>query len=1061
MAHCEGKLQINLFGTLDVRINGQPLPPLRSVKGQHLFALLILRHEKEASRHWLAETLWPDSLETQAGNSLRQSLADLREALGEHACWLTSTNKSMLRLDLAQADVDIIQFDKNIKQGNDTALKYAVSLYRGHLLEGVNEAWVLLEREERFQSYIKALQTLANSARVEGDTSAEVSFLRLAVKADPLRETAPQALMQTLARIGDAQAALEVYQDLRHTLYAVGAQPSPTTTAVYNSIRQSLKSVRPAMPAKNIVSKDTFRKDLPQVDSVLGFGEAARSVDSSTRDPSTEGVLISAIRISERRTGNMPFPLCSLIGREENLHTIKVILLSHRLVSLVGSGGVGKTRLATQAANDLADDFAEGVWFLDLSLFDTYSGIKSHAPLVNAASSNMSSFNLTSDTLPGSQADTTTFTDRIVQELMTLLRVSEQKGRSRLETLVEILGKQRLLIVLDNCEGMVDACAHISKTLLSSCPNIHILATSRQRLGLNSEKVYPVPPLALPDANDNSLTALTDSPAAQLFLERTQAVRPTFVLTTSNALFIREICSRLDGLPLALELVAALADMLTPAELARRLHDRFALLDERDTTRPSRHQTLRAVIASSVDLLTKDEGRLLYRLSIFTGGWTFEAAEAICKQNISGDHESVFVSLRSLLNKSLVVAEESNGQMRYRMLESIREYAQEKLERTNENELLAARHLDFYVAMACLGAKQLTGPQQTAWLEKLELESGNLRSALTWAQSNSPRRPQGLELASALGRYWQIRGHFAEGCQTLQRLLEMPETQAVSEIRANALNWAGLLSVFQGNFAGAQSYCEQGYALWMELEDERGAAGTLGIQGIIAANRGELETARRFYGQALERARAAGDPIGIAGTLGYLGIVAATQGYYTEARSYYEESLALRKEQSDRWGIASSLNNLGQLARRMGDLELARNLLMQTLALRREQRDRRNIGITLNVLAHIAWQQNDLEQATICYMEALTLFVRLGDRRSIAYGLEMGARLAAAKGEAARAAQLCGAAQQLREELGAPLSPAEQQELDQNLQTATAQMGLEAFRAACEEGRRLKIDAFV
>ena len=1060
----KGKLQINLFGTLAVCINGLPLRPLRSVKGYHLLALLALRHGKEASRHWLAETLWPDSLETQARNSLRQSLADLRHALGTYAHLLTSP-QTMLRLNLIDAavDVDLITFDAGIRRGDFAALKQAVAVYTGPLLEGINAPWVLLEREERHLSYVKALETLAHGAHVEGDWAAEVAYLRLAVSVDPMCETATQALMQTLAQCGEMQSALDVYLELRQRLHAVGAQPAPATSALYNSLRQKRQS-------------DTLKSK--QVRLVADL----QSKSGPQREPEPQSAIaISAVRLSERRvsectTGNMPLPLSSLIGRENELKAIEVSLLSHRLVTLVGPGGVGKTRLAIQVANDLAEDFAEGVWFLDLSIFDALSRF---APVsLTAGAVDCTVRPVETGMQRGGTTTATGVTDateRIVQELMTLLKIAEYKGRTRLETIVETLGNRRLLIVLDNCEGMVDACCLVVRTLLSACPHVSILATSRQRLGLNSEIVMPVTPLTLPDEKDSSLTTLHASPAVRLFLERAQAVRPSFALDASNVDAIREICRRLDGLPLALELAAALADMLTPAALAQRLQHRLALLDERDRVRSFRHQTLRAVIAASADLLTKEERVLLRRLSLFTGGSTIQAAEAVCSGNVAGsldseslhsgslhpDSGSPFMWLRSLVSKSLVVAEERNGQMRYRLLEGIREYAREKLEQADEVEIFSALHLNYYTELALQGEQKLTGPQQTVWLEKLETETGNLWAGLAWAEEQSAQRMCGLQLAAALGRYWQIRGHFAEGCRTLHRLLAMPETQEAGVIRANALNWAGLLSVFQGNLAEAQEYCQEGYALWVQLQEEAGAAGALGIQGIVAANRGDLEAARRLYGQALERARAAGDPVCIAGTLGYLGIVAATQGYYGEALACYEESLAIRQQQSDHWGIAASLNNLGQLARRMGEHDKARELLTQTLALRRELGDRRNIGITLNVLAHLAWQQKDLPEATACYTEALALFARLGDRRSIAYGLEMGARLAATDGQATRAAHFCGAAQRLREEIGAPLSPAEQQELDQDLRMAATQIESEVFMSAREEGRLLKIETLL
>jgi predicted ATPase/DNA-binding SARP family transcriptional activator/Tfp pilus assembly protein PilF len=983
------RLKISLFGPFDVEMAGQPLPPLRSVKGQYLLALLALRHNRDVSRLWIAETLWPDSLQAEALGSLRQSLADLRRALGTEAERLQSPMRTLLRMEASGAEIDTIAFDAAVKRGGAEGWKQAVALYRGPLLEGASEPWILGERSMRQQAYLKALENLAALARVEGDVTSEIAYQRRIVACDPLREGAQRALMQVLARSGEVQAALDTYQDMRRRLHQEqGAQPTPETRAIYEQIRRQA------------------RKEAGQQAGQQGSGVAPTA-------PRSGGAAGNA----ERRPGNVPLPLSSLIGREEALRDIKAALFTSRLVTLVGTGGVGKTRLAAQAANELREDFEDGTWFVDLSLF------------VSAVT-----------------------VERVAQEMAGLLGVAEQPGRSRLQTLQDTLRTRQILFVLDNCETLLDVGRQLAQALLQTCPNVRLLVTSRQRLGMTSETVLPVVPLVLPVTEGAADMERLDAPAPRLFVERAQAVHPSFLPDRDNAPAIIEICRRLDGLPLALELAAALCDVLTPGEIAARLNDRFALLGEQERARPPRHQTLRAVIESSAALLSSTEQTLLRRLSVFVGGWTLEAAEAV-GEGTDSLFPSLFASLRSLVSKSLVVAEEQGGQMRYRLLESLREYAGEELARAGEADALRVRHLAYYARFACHAEPELTGPQQAAWLENLEAETGNLRSALEWAEGRKDDQTQGLRLAGALGRYWQIRGHFAEGRQHLLRLLNASETLSAPTIRANALNWAGLLSVFHGDFITAQTLCEQAVALWKSVGDEAGAAGSLGILGIVAANRGELDEARRLYGQALERARAAGDRPGVAGTLGYLGIVAVSQGYYEEARAYYEKSLALRRELGDVWGIGASLNNLGLLARRRGDLELARDLLHQTLAIRRDLRDRRSMGITLNVLAHVAWQQGDLQTAAAYQAEAQVLFVRIGDQRSIAYGLEMGARLAVSEGQPELAARLCSAARQLREELGAPLPSSEQQELDRDLQPAMLHLGAMAWHAARTEER--------
>ncbi len=984
-------LQINLFGPFNAFVDSQPLPPLRSVKGQHLLALLVLRGGQAVERAWLAQTLWPDSDIVNAQASLRQCLADLKRALGAQAASLQSPARATLRLDLAGADIDVLAFDKAIQQGKPDTLDRAVALYRGELLEGVGEAWARGEREVRRQAFLKALEALAAYAHADGDTAQEVDWLRQAVICDPMREASVRALMHTLDRAGETQAAQDVYQTLRLLLHTQhNALPNAQTQAIYAELRARAKQQARQMGAK------------------LAIGQAAPlAIEAS---PAVREIWATA-----RSTGNMPLPLSSLIGRYDALRAVKTQILLHRLVTLTGTGGVGKTRLATESANDLAGDFSGGAWFVDLSVFAPSTGVEALA--------------------------------QEIARLLTLARRPEQSWRN---ALAEGLRERSVLLLLDNCETLLDVCGTLIGELRAACTRVHFLATSRQRLGLSSEIVLPTLPLDCPDTQAAGLLpAASHAPAVEMFLERAQALRPDFAPDGDGLKAVGEICCRLDGLPLALELTAPLVEFLSPRDIALRLQDSVALLNERDPVRPPRHQSLRAVIESSVSLLHEEERALLNRLSVFVGGWTLDAAQAICEEK--GD-------LRSLVSKSLVVAEERNGQMRYRLLEPIREYARERLRAAGGEADTQARHLEHYTTVARLAESQLTGPQQLAWLEKLETENGNLGQALAYAETHSDSSMRGLLLASALGRYWQIRGHFAEGNVHLTRLLDMPAAQEASAVRANALNWSALLRVFQGDLSGARQMCEQAYALWQGLEDERGAAGSLGILGIVAANQGDMDQARAYYGQSLERARGVEDWQGVAGTLGYLGIVAANQGYYQEARDCYEGSLQIRRQMQDKWGIAASLNNLGQLARKIGELEHARELLAQTLTLRRELRDRRSVGITLNVLAMIAWQQGDNVTAGEYIGEALGLFAALNDRRSVAYGLEMAARLAASHAEWKRAARLIGAARELRMQVASPLPPLEQQELERDLLPAQNALGAGAWEAVCKEGGFLTLE---
>ncbi len=1041
---------LRLFGAFEARADGQPLPALRTVKGKYLLALLALRAGQDVSRQWLAENLWPDS--EAPSDSLRQALSDLRAKMGTQAVRLETPAKSTLRLNCENAEIDALAFDKAIKRGDAEGLRQAVAWYRGDLLEGASEVWILGEREARRQAYLKALETLAAYAHVDGDLQGEIAYLRRALACDPCREAATRNVMEALAKAGEPQAALETYHRLRQRLLDEGnIAPEATTQAAYGHIRQ--QAIKAQNQAKSGIEK---------------------SQDVSAAFAPKEGVHSSAPSSFEAlpfaSMGNMPVALTSLIGRDDLLREVKARLLTHRLVTLAGTGGVGKTRLAIQAARELQESPLALPAPLSMNLPDCPN---TQHPTPNTQQRHFQeSFE---DGIWFADLSTVTASAPVVQHIAALFQIRAEPGISLAQALNMALQSRRMLLVLDNCETCLQECATTAQELLRACPYLHLLATSRQRLGLISESVFAVEPLAvLADDSPEMIgsdfaadfAASANSPAAQLFTTRAQSVSNHFALTPQNVSAVAEICRRLDGLPLALELAASLIEMLTPQEIVTHLNQRFDMLTDTPSTRPRRHQSLRAVIASSVDLLTEPERALLRRLSVFTGGWTLEAAQQINdERGMMNDelkshsslitHHSSFGLLRSLVAKSLVVAEEANGQMRYRMLETIGEYAREMLAEAGEEEAMRVRHLDWMTQVAQQAERELTGPGQSVWLERLEAETGNLRYALDWAETQADCRRRGLLLANALGRWWQIRGYFTEGRERLRRLLDAPETQEFDACRANGWNWFALLSVFACELAEAETACDEALEIWKALNGEplkvhnvsatinyqlstincagNGAAGALGIRGIIAANKGDYEGAQQWYRQSLEGARAAGDRAGEAGTLGYLGINAVNQGYYEEAKQYYEASLRLRREMNDTWGIAASLNNLGQLARKNRQPELARNLLTEALMLRRQLRDRRNMGITLNILGLIAWEQGDQRNAAAYFLEATELFAQLGDRRNLAYALESWARMAVSTNEPELAVQFYEGAQRLRQEIKSPLHLKEQSELERLL----------------------------
>jgi predicted ATPase/DNA-binding SARP family transcriptional activator len=953
-------LAIGLFGPFEVLLNGVPLPRLRSRKGQWLLALLALRHGTEVERTWLAGTLWPDSPTIQALASLRKSLNDLRGALGREACRLSAPTPHTLCLDLTGAEVDVVDFDAAMAHGDIPSLERAVSLRRGPLLEGCTEEWVFEERQAREQAYLAALETLAAHALSRGELEAAVRSLRLATAADPFRETAHRALMQALASGGNYAAAALVYRELRLLLHRdLNAEPDPESTALFERLRAEARN-RAASPPPS---------------------RGAPSGTIAVRPPAESG------RASASPPGYIPRPLASLVGREREARAVEAFLESARLVTLTGPGGVGKSRLAIKVAEDLVEKYPDGVWFVDLgSLWDS--------ALVPRA-------------------------------VARALEVDEEPGCSVTQSLLRSLHPKQLLLVLDTCEHLVEGCACLVEVLLSGSPRLRILATSREALGLPGETAWRVPSLSVPDPGSRlrvepDLASLVSQyEAVQLFVERAVAAAPTFTLTPRNAPAIVQVCQRLDGIPLAIELAAVRVKWLAVEQIAARLGDRFRLLSGARRTALPRHQTLRATMDWSYDLLSEAERRLLCRLSVFSGGFTLDAAEAVCAWDADGPctPDDVLGLLGQLVDKSLVTMEEQGGEARYRLLETIREYGAEKLRGDGEDPITRERHRDWFLTLAERAESALRGPDQGPWLERLETEHDNLRAAVEWTLARGEAEV-GLRLGGALLRFWLKRDYFREGRERLAGLLALPGAEAPTEARARVLTGAGLM----------------------------------------ANNQGDYTAARSCHEESLRIRQALGDRPGIATALNNLGNLALNQGDFTAAGALYEASLSLRREQDDTWNVACLINNLGAVAGYQGDYERAEALFTESLALFQELGIRSGAAVSLSSLGIVAQYQGDEARAAARFEESLMIFREVGEKLGIAGCLEGFAGLAESAGQPQRAAQLFGAAASLRDSLGAPVPPAERADYDRRVAATRAALGEQSFAAAWAAGRALTLE---
>ena len=756
---------------------------------------------------------------------------------------------------------------------------------------------------------------------------------------------------------------------------------------------------------------------------------------------------------------NLPQQLTSFIGREGEVTDIEALLARSRVLTLTGSGGSGKTRLGLQVAADSLAQYPDGAWFVEL------------APLSE----------------PG----------LVAQTVASVLGLKEASGQPIIHTLTEYLKRKQLLLLLDNCEHLVDACATLADTLVRQCPGVRILATSREALGITGEQAYRVPSLSLPDRKQAPTPqSLSIYESVQLFIDRALLVRSDFQVTNQNAPALASVCYHLDGIPLAIELAAARVRSLSVEEIDGKLDERFRLLTGGSRTALPRQQTLRSLIDWSYDLLREPEKLFLQRLSVFAGGWTLAVAQEVCAGE-GIEQRDVLDLQSSLADKSLVLAEPTDGHTRYRLLETVRQYATERLAETGAREALRERHRDYFLALAEEAAPKLEGAEQAAWLQRLEKEYENLRASLEWSLDETGSRG-GLRLCVALARFWPTRGYLSEGRAWCARILGKAGGEEATPERAKVLNAAGVLAWFQGDYPGARALHEESLAIRRALGDRSSIAISLNSLGNVASNQRDYPTARALFEESLAIRRELGDRSGMAAPLSNLGIIAEYQGDYRAARALNEESLAIRRELGNRLGIALSLTNLGNVAYCQGDYPAARALHEESLAIRRELGDRLGIALSLNNLGNVAHGQGDYPAAGALYEESLAIRRELGDRLGVALSLnnlgyvahcqgdfpaararleeglaiqrELGDRVGiaclleglaavfASLRDALRAACIWGAAERLRAEIETPLPPAERPDYDRCVGAARAVAGDDAaFDRAWQEGSLLTL----
>ena len=1064
-------LDIQLLGGFTVRVGETVLPEeaWHLKRARSLIKLLALAPAHRLHREQVIDTLWPDSDLGSATNNLYQTLFAARRVLeGANLDCLVLEEGMISLAGCLATDVEAFEAaaQKALKSQDPSDFHAALDLYHGDLLpDDLYEEWTLSRREALRQTRLQLLLGLAQLYEKRQDNLSGIATLQKVLAIDRANEDAHAGLMRLYALSGQRQQALRQYQALREALQAeLGVEPSDGIRRLFDEIRTG--KVTLAIPSE---------KEIPA------------------------------------RRHNLPAQLTSFIGREKQIAHVTHLVRDHRLVTLIGAGGTGKTRLALQVASGLVDDFADGVCLVEL------------APLSEP------------QLLP--------------QVVIQALELVQQSDVSLTDLLARYLEHRQLLLILDNAEHLIEACAQLVDRLLKACPKLSILATSREVLTLASEVPYRVPSLAVPDpTSDPSIEALSEVESVRLFLERAAQVVPGLALTPSNAAAVVQICRRLDGIPLAIELAASRARAMSAEQIASRLGDAFHLLTGGSRADLPRHQTLKAAFDWSYDLLSHKERRLLQRLSVFAGGWTLEAAEVVGAdgENALSDQAirpgEVLDLLTRLVDKSLVQAEPRLGQERYSMLEIVRQYAHQRLLETGEDQAVRERHLACFAALTAQAEKHLRGESQVEWLDRLEDELGNMRAALEGSLGGDVER--GLQIMADSMWFWWIRGLFYEGAGWLQTLLaaEMvergeaplqanralqrarglrtlnylsqhlnifPEAQRVQlinesiailrrlgpdgrrELGISLLEKTGtkfgynlssleeqeMSAIFQqyhdrfylseyisSKYAWAYLYysdidrvktlAQESMAISREIGDLDGISSRLTFQGTCALWDGNYAQAEALYREALEYSQKVRNRWWVLVIYERQNSVKMAQGQYVEALRYSEMVQKRYQEFDYRPGISDMLLQRMAIAWAMGDYPLAWQLGCDVIEKNPEDFSRKVEAHSW--LSRVAMAEGHLEQAEVQLSQARydkSFGIRPGTGAAL---LQSWIWLFHKQGKLGLAARLQAAIENLSRFGGQALR--EREEHDRCLAEMRAALGEEAFAAAWQAGQALTLE---
>ena len=906
-------VRVRLLGGYRISVGSTTIPKdaWRLRKAAALVKLLALAPDHRLHREQAMDLLWPDASRKVASNSLRTTLHAARKVLDPAmgSRYLASEDESLVLCPGGDLWVDVDAFEEAAatarRAKEPSTYRAAFDLYEGDLLpENRYEEWAEGRRRELRQLYLALILELARLHEDRGEHEPAIEALGKAVGEEPTLEEAHAGLMRLYAVSGRPDRSIAQYERLRE-LYSsrVGTQPSATTRRLRDEIAAG------------------------------AFPQTRPSSEGHT--PQEKDALVGTSK------HNLPAQRTSFVGRERELAEVKMALAMTRLVTLTGTGGSGKTRLALEASRDLTGAYPDGVWFVELA------GLSD------------------GELLPSAVAEA--------------LGVPERPSQPLTDTLVDALRAKKTLLVLDNCEHLVTPAAWLVDALLDSCANLRILATSREALGIAGESMRPIPPLSVSDSlRRTSTKELERYESVRLFVERARDRNPTFALTPHNAQTVAQICERLGGVPLAIELAAARVG-LSVQEIAARLDQSLRLLTAGSRTASPRQRTLRGTLDWSYELLSEPEQALFGRLSIFAGGWTLEAVEAVGAGHGIEKQEVLDLLLR-LADKSLVTTETTGGEeLRYGLLEPVRQYARERLEKSGETAVTHSLHARFFLDLAERAAPELKGRGQLEWLARLEDDNANLRVAMGWLLRQGEIEAA-VRMAWNLWMFWLIHGHQSEGRGWIEAVLAKGENLS-ADARARALWVRATMHYGLGDPELVEESCRESAALFRRVGDNAGLAHALSGQASVRAQRGDAEQAITLYEESIALGRETGERWGVSGALAHLGLVHLGQGRHEQAAHCLEEGLALSREVGNRLTISAALIGLALAERGRGAHARAAELYAEGLAASIEAGDNANIAYCLEGLAQVAVAQRNMERAARLFGAAETSLEAAGGVR--------------------------------------------------------------------------------